>query len=162
VRTALTLTTDGFLERVVDAAGQAVAFEYGPGGLLSAMVDARGGRHEYGYEGNRLVSDRDPSGAVQTLAASRDGQTSSVTLTSPLGRATRHERIADADGEEQRTTTPSGAVSASRRDADGNVTVTAADGSTIATVVGADRASVPWRHSAPRRPLHCPVGRRAS
>jgi YD repeat-containing protein len=138
VRTELTLDADGFLERVVDAAGQAVAFEYGNGGLLSAMVDARGGRHEYGYEGNRLVSDRDPSGAVQTLSTSRDGRTSSVTLCSPLGRVTRHDRIADIDGEEQRTTTPGGAVSSSVRDAQGNVTVTGADGTTIATVFAAD------------------------
>jgi RHS repeat-associated protein len=139
VRTELVTNADGYLERVTDAAGQSVALEYAAGGLLTALVDERGGRHEYAYDGNgRLVSDRDPSGAAQLLEASTDGESVTVTRTTPLGRATRHERVPTEAGVEQRVVTPGGATRTSLRDAAGNLTATSADGTTIATIIGAD------------------------
>jgi hypothetical protein len=59
----------------------------------------------------QLLSDRDPSGAVQTLAPSSDGKAVTVTNTTPLGLATLHARSVDTDGIHHDVTTPGGATS---------------------------------------------------
>ncbi len=139
VRTELAVDTDGYLAQVTDAAGQAVALEYAAGGLLTSMTDARGGRHEYAYDdAGRLVSDTDPSGAAQVLEPSQDGSVATITHTTPLGRATRHERATSPAGEEQRVITPGGALSSRLRDPAGNITVSSADGSIATTRFEAD------------------------
>ncbi len=139
VRTELGIDADGYLAQVTDAAGQAVGLEYAAGGLLTAMTDARGGRHEYAYDdAGRLVSDTDPSGASQVLEPSQDGSVATITHTTPLGRATRHERASGPAGEEQRVISPGGALSVRLRDPAGNITVTGADGSIATTRFAAD------------------------
>ena len=69
-RTELAINSDGYLSEVVRADGERVAFEYdGAGGLLTAMVDARGGARRYQYdEMGRLLRAEDPSGAAQTFS----------------------------------------------------------------------------------------------
>ena len=65
---------------------QATQLGYDAAGRLAALIDRRGGRHEFGYdEGGRLVRDEDPDGKAQTLSRTETDNGYRVTLTSPGG-----------------------------------------------------------------------------
>ncbi len=139
VRTRVEVNAEGFVSRLRDALDQSVTLEYAPGGLLTRLLDERNGEHAYAYENGRLVSDRDPSGVEQRLAQSQADGTLVITRTTPLGKVVRHsQRRVEGGGSEQRIEDPSGAVSVSVRDSQGNLTATLPDGTLIATRFGAD------------------------
>ena len=140
VRTELQVNADGFLSEVRDALGGRTVLEYARGGLLTRRTDVRGGEHVYGYdERGRLVSDQDPSGASQRLVQSGEDGSQIVVHTTGSGRSTRHIRRRSASGGlEQRTEDPSGAVSVSVREPNGNLHSTLPDGTLMATTFAAD------------------------
>jgi hypothetical protein len=111
-----------------------VTLEYAEGGLLTRMVDERGGEHVYAYERGRLVSDRDPSGVEQTLEQTGEDGAQVVTRRTPLGREMRHvRRRADNGGIEQRTEDVAGVASVSIRDPNGNLESSLPDGTLVST-----------------------------
>jgi RHS repeat-associated protein len=99
-------------------------------GLLMALVDKGGFRHEFGYDASGLLtSDEDPAGGIQTLnfTALVNGQR--VERTSALGHVTRYDLERDMDGVTTWTVqAPDGTSTVKKVLPNGSQELTSADG----------------------------------
>ncbi|HEX6022606.1 MAG TPA: RHS repeat-associated core domain-containing protein, partial [Solirubrobacter sp.] len=131
-RTALAIEGD-HLTRVEDPAGKATRLGYDASGRLAWLVDRRGGRHEFVYDGSgRLVRDQAPNGKAQTLSRKETDNGYIVTHTSPEGRKTTYELGLRPDGDAfMEVTDPSGAKTVSWIGIDGVRHQTFPNGETI-------------------------------
>ena len=149
ISTALAVRGDGLLGTITNPAGEAVALDYFPGGLLKSLKDARAKTASFTYDADsgRLLTDTDKNGKTVQLRreAAPDGY--AVVRTSPLGKETRFRtEYLPGGGLRSRITDPSGAESETVYGADGVTTVTDPDGTvTTAKLEGDPR----WGMRAP-------------
>jgi RHS repeat-associated protein len=88
----ITVATDanGYLSSVRDPAGDLTSLLHRSDGLLVTLTDPKLQLHQFTYDTlGRLSSDRDPTGATQTLVRSDSVAAYTVALTSGLGRVTK-------------------------------------------------------------------------
>src|SRR5205823_5720334 len=103
---------DGYLASIANPANEAYQLSYTPEGLLTGLVEPRGGPpHVYTYDGSgRLTRDDDPVGGHQLLARIDQGNSYTVTVTSALTHTTSYGVVNLPNGDQQRITiAPSGA-----------------------------------------------------
>ncbi|WP_370327975.1 hypothetical protein [Euzebya sp.] len=148
-RTELVTGSSGYLTRVTDPAGGAVALEYDDdadpapettgGGLLTAMVDPVGGRHMYEYDPTGLlVADRDPVGGVTLLARTVSDTGSDVVLTTAEGLQTVYSQRVLRGRSTSTLVDPAGAITTTTATPDGTRTTVQPDGTTIVQRTAAD------------------------
>lgn len=117
-RTSLTTTNEGWLSSITDPTGVSTTLEYDDRGLLVAMRDGAlpSAVHSYAYDtSGKLVKDTEPSGAFSSLAQTHEGDTRVVTLTTRLGRTSRHETSVETDFERSRFVDSAGFVFTAKR-----------------------------------------------
>ena len=104
-RTSLILNSDGFLGTLRNPLNESYVFGYTPLGLLTSSRNPRMVTSTYDYDGKgRLKTAADPAGGGLTLARTETGEDYNVTRTSALGRVTRYEQDAQANGDQSRQT----------------------------------------------------------
>jgi RHS repeat-associated protein len=148
-RTVLAENADGYLASVTTPAGQTVRLEYaGPGGLMTALVDPRGGRHAYAYDDiGRLGRDTDPADGFQVVdgfttrncgsAGCQEG-TGARALTAS-GRATSYWTQRRDDGAVVReVTSPTGLTWSTTTAERGSTTLRSPDGTLTTSLLAAD------------------------
>jgi RHS repeat-associated protein len=139
-RTAVSLDGEGNLASVTRPGLPATQLHYEPGGLLTEEIDAAGGVHKFTYDTDGYVtSDTDPDGVKSTITDSEEGGDRTLTVTSPLGRATKYANGGDpTTGFDRTVTTPSGAKTVTKVGPDGSASGTFPDGSINTSTVGPD------------------------
>ena len=148
-RTDLTVNSDGFLGGLTTPAGEVIQMTYTPDGLLTALTGPRGqtSRYEFNADG-RLTSATNATGATKTLASSGARSDRTVTITTALGRTTSYHLENMAGGDVRLTTTdPAGANAQALFGADGVLSATLVDGTTLRTVLGPTHAGACSRRS---------------
>jgi len=139
-RTQLATSADGYLTALTSPGNQSVQLTYTTGGLLTQLTDPRAQVSQYAYDADgRLTSATDPTGAVKRLSRTGTERDHTVTLTTPLGRAStyRLERLDNGDIH-LTTTSPSGAQQQAIVGQDGTHTTTFADGTVVSVVLKPD------------------------
>jgi RHS repeat-associated protein len=139
-RTTVSLDGEGNLASVTRPGLPATQLHYEPGGLLTEEIDAAGGVHKFTYDADGYVtSDTDPDGVKSTITDSEEGGDRTLTVTSPLGRATKYANGGDpTTGFDRTVTTPSGARTVTTVGPDGSASGTFHDGSINTSKVGPD------------------------
>jgi RHS repeat-associated protein len=137
-----TLETDGagYLNRVLDPAGNAVRLFSRSNGLLDSMVTPRGQAYRFAYDGvGRLISDHDPAGGSQTLTRTKSDTGYTVAVTTEMGRTTQYKVDRLPGGDERReTVAPNGLGMVTTRRWNGETVRVAPDGTIITTTETAD------------------------
>jgi RHS repeat-associated protein len=138
-RVTLSTDPDGYLTSVAYEDGTSVQLDYDTGagaGLLTSMIDRRGGVHTYAYDAQgRLTSDTGPAGGATTLTRTDETHRYEVDVADPAARHTIYGTEELSDGRIRRTRLdPGGGLTEVIEAPDGSRTVTYPDG-TVATVV---------------------------
>ncbi len=139
-RTALAISTDGWLAGAANPAAEAHAMSYSADGLLQRLVDPLTHVHSFTYDAlGRLIKDEDPAGGSTSLARTEQNNGYTVTTTSGLGRSRAYEVERLSTGTIRRTVTqPSGTRSVTVIGSDGGKQTTYADGGIITIQYGPD------------------------
>ncbi|HKY35080.1 MAG TPA: carboxypeptidase regulatory-like domain-containing protein, partial [Polyangiaceae bacterium] len=137
--TTIGLDTSGNATSITDASGSTL-LEPTPSGLLDALTDRRGFRHEFHFSPEGLlIRDNDPAGGSQSLAQSVLVDGKRVTRTTALGRSTIYDLVVDATGRTTWTTTYPDATSMIRKTgADGSLELQSPDGTTATHGIALD------------------------
>lgn len=139
-RTTLSVDANGYLQRIEDPTGAALALSVDPNGLLMSMTDRNGGLHSYSYDSEgRLIRDANPAGGGLSLALAAGPGSSTVTITSGLGRARRYRSESlPTGGSRQTVTDPAGGVTIDEQAPDVAHTTTYQDGTSVTTIPAGD------------------------
>jgi RHS repeat-associated protein len=139
-RTALAVSSDGWLLGVTNTAGEAHTMNYSADGLLQQFVNPRGNTNTFTYDAlGRLIKDEDPVGGSTTLARTELTNGYAVTTTSALGRSRIYQVEQLPTGSIRRTLTqPSGTRTVTQLNNDGSTQTTNSDGSVITIRYGPD------------------------
>jgi RHS repeat-associated protein len=139
-RTELTLRGDGWLERIENPEDEAVAADYTASGLLRSFTNGEHETSKYEYDGlGRLRTASDPEGGQKTLSTASSELSSTITLTTKQGRATKYVLSRTRDGVTTRAMHYSAGSSViSKTRADGNRETTYSDGTKEVVEYGPD------------------------
>ncbi|MGN6245541.1 MAG: RHS repeat-associated core domain-containing protein [Motilibacteraceae bacterium] len=139
-RTELTADQNGWLDSVTDPSGDRTELAYGEGGLLTGLTEPSGAEHVFGYDAaGLLTTDKGPEGGVVTLERHPLAGGREVVMTDTEGRTTTYRTVTLPEGSVRRTVTyPHGGVVVNDIGADGSVTVTDLDGSTVTSRLAPD------------------------
>ncbi len=134
-RTEMTWNDDGYLASMTNPAEETTSLTYYDGGLLETLTDARGNVHRFQYDAvGRLTYDEGPTGESSTLERTDLSTGYQVDVRSTLGRTTSYTVTYSPDGTVvTRVTSPSGAVTQSRKSPGGILETTYPDGSVVAS-----------------------------
>jgi len=150
-RTVLGLDSDGYLHIVTNPKGETVQLLYKAtvpgdhtGGLLSRLIDARNGTHEYEYDadGNGfLTKDTTPDGSWVTLDRGGALAPTGVTSKDARGRTKLYStsRSSLGDSETRTTQDRAGLITTEKRNGDYSGSATFPDGTTVTMVEAAMR-----------------------
>lgn len=139
-QTALSVDPNGYLASLTNPAGETTRFTYTPDGLLLTLTDPKGQITQFAYDGlGRLIRDADPAGGVSALARTGTNTDYTVTLTTALGRATKHRvQQLPTGATRQVTTEPSGGQTLVQIGPNDGRTTTTPDGTVSTFVPGPD------------------------
>jgi RHS repeat-associated protein len=94
----------GQLRSITVPGGASYSFDYNSSGLLSKLVDRRGGLHQFTYDDDGLlIRDDDPVGGFIALGRSGEGSSFNVSRTSAEGRTQSFANASDGSGSELHT-----------------------------------------------------------
>jgi RHS repeat-associated protein len=138
-RTTLSIGANG-LRSITDPANEAYQFDYNNVGLLSQLIDLRGGMHKFTYDdAGRLTKDEDPAGGFLTLTRSGSSTNIGVLIGTAEGRSSTVGWQQSSDILITRPTVGvDGLTSTALENGDGSSTVTPPTGSIMTTGVVAD------------------------
>ena len=113
-RTSLGLDTYGYLDTIIDPAGETWQMAYTADGRMTAFTDRNGNRTDFTYDAaGRLTEDKNPIDGGWQLARTDQERGYTVTMTSGEGRTSTYQVERLPDGTRRQTNTAS----------DGSVTV---------------------------------------
>src|SRR5439155_8201628 len=137
-RTALNVSSDGWLVGVSNSAGEAHTMNYSADGLLQQFINPLGNTNRFTYDPlGRLIKDEDPVGGSTTLSRTVQGNGYTVTSTSALGRTSSYQVEQLSIGAIRRTMTQAnGAKTVRMLNTDGSKQTTNFDGSVITIQYG--------------------------
>ena len=139
-RTSLRIGADGYLQAVIDPAGDSTVLSYHDGGLLATLTTPKQELHKFTYDSlGRLERDDDPAGGFTTLSRDTTASGYTITVTTAEGRKRllATERPAGV-GLRDTHTDEAGLRTVTIAKADGTTTRTAADGTVMTKVASPD------------------------
>ncbi|PYK02282.1 MAG: hypothetical protein DME23_02000, partial [Verrucomicrobia bacterium] len=139
-RTALSVSSDGWLLGVTNPAGESHTMSYSTDGLLQQFINPLGNISSFTYDAQgRLIKDEDAVGGSTTLTRTEQSNGYTVTTASALGRSRAYQVEQLSIGAIRRTVTQaSGAKTVRMLNTDGSEQITHADGSIITIKYGPD------------------------
>ncbi|HWW61238.1 MAG TPA: hypothetical protein VN181_07720, partial [Thermoanaerobaculia bacterium] len=133
------VVTGGKLTSIANAAAESHLFSYSADGLLSRLIDPRGGVHKFMYDENGLLTkDEDPAGGFISLMRSGGGGNYRVTRTSAEGRQQSYQLALREDLTDRRSYAGLDGLSSVSTSAGGTNTLITPDGTTLTVVTTGD------------------------
>ena len=150
-RTTLAVDAHSYLAHITNPAGETVQLSSTDDGLLTSFTDARGNAYHFTYDAlGRLVQDADPAGGFKALTRTETDLSSTVSLSTALGRTTTYQVASLLTGNQHRVNTfPDGTRTDELIGTDGSWKTTLADGTTTNLLEGPDPA-FPCKRRFPR------------
>lgn len=139
-RTTLTLNSANYIASVTRPGEPTTPLTYSSDGLLQTFTDGNGNLHRFTYDANGLLTrDDDAAGGFKTLTRTVTDSSSSVTVTTALGKSTTQSTTRLATGATRRTSIDgAGLATTALSEANGTVTLTGPDGTITTVSTGAD------------------------
>gem|GEM_PF-3552287 len=140
-QTTLGTDSNGWVDSIVNPAGEEYGFLFTEEGLISGMNDPEGHDYIYDFDGatGRIQTAIDPLLGGKTLERTDENNITSIAHSTPLGRTTTYQLESLDQGGRQRTVIqPDGATTVSVLAIDGKTSTTTADDTTVSVTEGWD------------------------
>lgn len=139
-RTALAVSSDGWLLGVTNSVGEAHTMNYSADGLLRQFIDPLRNTNTFTYDPlGLLVKDEDPLGGSITLARTEQSEGYTVTVASAMGRTQSYQVEQFSNGAVRRIATDAaGAKTTKMMNPDGREETIYPDGETMTVQYGPD------------------------